>query len=111
MLCRVALGRGFDSHRGQKIFSWPRGVPCFPLLGLTPSGLFMGLSSTIIYTSELILCSTHSASKHLVQKLNDKEIPPTEIMQITGHRKVNSVNNYSCLSEKQKEKGSGILPE
>ena len=32
-------------------------VPCFPLLGLTPSGLFMGLSSTIIYTSELILCS------------------------------------------------------
>ena len=35
-------------------------VPCFPLLGLTPSGLFMGLSSTIIYTSELILCSTMS---------------------------------------------------
>ena len=48
----------FDSHRGQKIFSLPRVVPCFPLLGLTPSGLFMGLSSTIIYTSELILCST-----------------------------------------------------
>ena len=42
-------GRGFDSHRGQKIFSLPRVVPCFPLLGLTPSGLFMGLSSTIIY--------------------------------------------------------------
>ena len=51
-------GRGYDSHRGQKIFSLPRVVPCFPLLGLTPSGLFMGLSSTIIYTSELILCST-----------------------------------------------------
>ena len=33
-------------------------VACFPLLGLTPSVLFMGLSSTIIYTSELILCST-----------------------------------------------------
>ena len=30
----------------------------FPLLGLTPSGLFMGLSSTLIYTSELILCFT-----------------------------------------------------
>ena len=42
-------------------------VPCFPLLGLTPSGLFMGLSSTIIYTSELILCSTicvPSATRH-----------------------------------------------
>ena len=38
------MGRGFDSHRGQKIFSLPRVVPCFPLLGLTPSGLFMVLS-------------------------------------------------------------------
>ena len=48
----------------QKIFSVPRVVPCFPLLGLTPSGLFMGLSSTIIYTSELILCSTISKSTY-----------------------------------------------
>ena len=49
------------------MFSLPRVVPCFPLLGLTPSGLFMGLSSTIIYTSELILCSTicvPSATRH-----------------------------------------------
>ena len=52
---------------GPKIFSLPRVVPCFPLLGLTPSGLFKGLSSTIIYTSELILCSTicvPSATRH-----------------------------------------------
>ena len=42
----------------SKDFSLPRVVPCLPLLGLTPSGLFMVLSSTIIYTSELILCST-----------------------------------------------------
>ena len=57
----------FDSHRGQKIFSLPRVVPCFPLLGLTPSGLFMDLSRTLIYTSELILCSTlcvPSATRH-----------------------------------------------
>ena len=39
----------------KRFFSLPRVVPCFPLLGLAPSGLFMGLSSTIIYTSELIL--------------------------------------------------------
>ena len=44
--------------RGHKIFSLPRVVPCFPLLGLTPKGSFMGLSSTLIYTSELIFCST-----------------------------------------------------
>ena len=61
-LLEMSGGRGFDSHRGQKIFSLPRVVPCFPLLGLTRSGLFMGLSSTIIYTSELILCSTIKVS-------------------------------------------------
>ena len=47
-------------------------VPCFPLLGLTPSGLFMGLSGTIIYTSELILCSTicvPSATRHNIHML------------------------------------------
>ena len=44
--------------RGYKIFSLPRVVPWFPLLGLTPSGLFMGSISTLIYTSELILCFT-----------------------------------------------------
>ena len=38
--------------------------------------------------------TNHSARKDLVQKLNDNEIPPTQIMQITGHRNVNSVNNY-----------------
>ena len=45
-------------------------VPCFPLLGLTPSGLLMGLSGTIIYTSELILCSTicvPSATRHNIR--------------------------------------------
>jgi len=53
--------------------------------------------------------TNHSACKHLVQKLNDNEIPPTQIMQVTGHRNVNSVNNYSSLPDKQKEKISGIL--
>ena len=49
------------------MFSLPRVVPCFPSIGLTPSGLFMGLSSTLIYISELILCSTIcvlSATRH-----------------------------------------------
>ena len=45
--------------------------PCFPLLGLTPCGLFMGLSGTLIYTSELVLCSTicvPSATQHIIHK-------------------------------------------
>ena len=55
--------------RSRLLFSLPRVVPCFPLLGLTPSGLFMDLSSTLIYTSELILCSTicvPSATRHYI---------------------------------------------
>ena len=43
--------------------SLPRVVPCFPLLGLAPSGIFMGLSSTSIYTSELILCFHYLCSQ------------------------------------------------
>ena len=48
------VGRGFDSYRGQNTFSLPRVVPCFPLLGLAPSGLFMGSISTLIYTSYIL---------------------------------------------------------
>ena len=43
----------------KRSFSLPRVVPWFPLLGVS--------HSTLIYTSELILCSTicvHSATRH-----------------------------------------------
>ena len=43
----------------------------------------------------------HSTRKHLVQKLVDNEIPPNEIIQITGHKNVNSLSNYSSLSDKK----------
>ena len=49
-LCRLSYkvaqrksGTIFSVREVKKIFSLPRVVPCFPLLGLTPSGLFMGL--------------------------------------------------------------------
>ena len=64
---KVDLFRRWWVRFPPKIFSLPRVVPCFPLLGLTLIGLFMGLSSTLIYTSELILYSTicvPSATRH-----------------------------------------------
>ena len=79
-----------DSHRGQKIFSFPRVVPCFPLLGLTPSGLPMGLSSTIIYTSELILCSTisvPSATRHNIHMYLHKTDNQQRVRQQTTDRR------------------------
>ena len=41
-----------------RIFYLPRVVPWFPLLGLKTSGTSWVSLSTLIYTSELILCST-----------------------------------------------------
>ena len=67
--------RGFDSHRGQKIFSLPRVVPCFRLLGLTLSGLFMGLSSTLIYKSRgllaTVLCRLKTFSLDILASMFD----------------------------------------
>ena len=51
----------------------------------------------------------HSTRKHLVQKLVDNEIPPNEIIQITGHKNVNSLNNYSSLSDKKQKQISAVL--
>ena len=45
----------------------------------------------------------HSARKTLVQKLQDNDIRPTQIVQITGHKNLNSFNNYSSLREQQQQ--------
>ena len=53
--------------------------------------------------------TNHSARKHLVQKLRDNNIPPTEIMQITGHKNIQSVLNYSSISLENQKRCSNIL--
>ena len=53
--------------------------------------------------------ANHSARKTLVQTLQDKNVPPTQIIQVTGHKNLQSVNNYSTLREKQQEDISTIL--
>ena len=39
--------------------------------------------------------TNHSARKTLVQKLRDSDVPPTEVVQITGHKNLHSINNNS----------------
>ena len=51
----------------------------------------------------------HSTRKHLVQKLVDNDVPPNEIIQITGHKNVHSLNNYSTLSDKKQQQISAVL--
>ncbi|XP_062604368.1 zinc finger MYM-type protein 4-like [Saccostrea cucullata] len=43
--------------------------------------------------------TNHSARKHLVQKLSENNVPPNQIMQITGHKNIQSINNYSSINE------------
>ena len=53
--------------------------------------------------------TNHSARKRLVQTLVDNDVAPTEIVQISGHRNLQSINNYSHLSEKKMQHISSIL--
>ena len=48
--------------------------------------------------------TNHSARKRMIQKLNDHEVPPTHIMQISGHKNVHSLNNYSSLSAEKQQR-------
>ena len=44
--------------------------------------------------------TNHSARKRMIQTLNDKDIPPSHIMQLSGHKNVQSINTplQSCLT-------------
>jgi integrase len=53
--------------------------------------------------------TSHSARKHLVQKLSENNVPANQIMQITGHKNLQSINNYSSLNEVQHRNISAIL--
>ena len=53
--------------------------------------------------------TNHTGRKTLAQKLQDSGVPPNQIIQITGLKNLQSVNNYSSLREKQMEIISRIL--
>ena len=45
----------------------------------------------------------------MIKKLtDDNDIPPKHVMQISGHRNVQSITNYSGLSLNQQKNISGI---
>jgi hypothetical protein len=45
----------------------------------------------------------YSVRKGMVQTLNDAGVAANHIIQISGHKNVNSVNNYSTLNESQQK--------
>ena len=56
-----------------------------------------------------MLAANHSTRKHLVQKLVGNNIPPNEIVQITGHKNVNLLNSYSAISDRRQQHISTVL--
>ena len=53
--------------------------------------------------------TNHAGRKTLVPKLQDNDFTPNQIVQITGHKNLQSINNYSSLRERQMENISNIL--
>ena len=53
--------------------------------------------------------TNHTRRKTLMQKLQDIDVPPNQIIQITGHKNLQSINNYSSLRERQMENVPNIL--
>ena len=43
----------------------------------------------------------HSGRKTMIQTLVNNDVPPTDIMQLSGHKNVQSITNYSTVSQKQ----------
>ena len=46
----------------------------------------------------------HSGRKTMIQTITNNEIPATDIIQLSGHKNLQSVTNYSMVSEKQQAK-------
>lgn len=53
--------------------------------------------------------TNHSVRKHLLQKCVDMNLPPTETVQISGHKNLQSVNNYSKMNENRQKQVSKSL--
>jgi hypothetical protein len=53
--------------------------------------------------------TNHSGRKTAVQTLLRAEVPPTSVMQLTGHKNVQSLNSYSSLSVLQQQQMSKTL--
>lgn len=50
--------------------------------------------------------SYHSGRITMMQTLTNNDIPPTDIVQLSGHKNVQSVASYSTISENQQMKMS-----
>ena len=55
--------------------------------------------------------TNHSGRKTMIQALTNNDIPARDIIQLSGHKNLQSVTNYSVVPEKQQVKMSHTLSE
>lgn len=55
--------------------------------------------------------TNHSGRKTMMQTLTNNNIPPTDIIQISGHKNLQSVTNYATVSHNQQMKMSQALSD
>ena len=55
--------------------------------------------------------TNHSGRKTMIQALTNNDIPATDIIQLSGHKNLQSLTNYSVVPEKQQVKISHTLSE
>ena len=55
--------------------------------------------------------TNHSGRKTMIQTLTNNDIPATDIIQLSGHKNLQCVTNYSVVPEKQQVKMSHTLSE
>ena len=48
--------------------------------------------------------TNHSGRKQMIQTLNDKDIPPSHIIQLSGHKNVQSINKLQSRFTRTTEK-------
>ena len=53
--------------------------------------------------------SNHSARKTAIELLLHENVPPTNVMQISGHKNVQSLNSYATMSLEQQQSVSHII--
>ncbi|XP_077987470.1 uncharacterized protein KIAA1958-like [Glandiceps talaboti] len=53
--------------------------------------------------------TNHSVRRSMIRRLHDSGIPPTKLMQLSGHRNVQSINHYAINSMEDQQRMSELL--
>lgn len=97
----VATSTVFKGRQGE---TWFKKQP----IGQNKLNSLMKKMATTL-PSDSTRLTNHSARKHLVQNLVNNNVPPTDIIQISGHKNIQSVLNYSHMSNESHKRVSSLM--